>query len=72
MKIAELVTGLRYMVTNEQREFISFLKNSNSISRHELSERQQKLAEELTRAGILDRIYNEESETISYSVPQRR
>lgn len=72
MKIAELVNGLRYMVTNEQREFFNFVKTNSEVNRHELTERQQKLAEELSRAGILNRTYNEESETVTYNLPQRR
>lgn len=72
MKIAELVNGLRYMVTNEHREFINFLKSNSDVCRHDLSERQQALAEELSRAGILNRIYNEESETVTYNIPKRQ
>lgn len=71
MKIAELVTGLRYMITNEQKEFIDMLKQRKTCERHNLDERQQRLAEDMTRSGLLNRVYNEDSKTISYTLPNR-
>lgn len=71
MKIGELVTGLRYMVTNEQREFIKMLKEHIKISRYELDERHQRLAEEMTKIGLIDRIYDEEAETVVYKLQTR-
>jgi hypothetical protein len=71
MKIAELVTGLRYMVTNEQRDFIRLLKEHDSISRYDLDERNQRLAEEMTKIGLINRIYNEETETVVYKLYTR-
>jgi hypothetical protein len=71
MKIAELVTGLRYMVTNEQRDFIRLLKEHDSISRYDLDERNQRLAEEMTKIGLINRIYNEETETVVYKLHTR-
>lgn len=71
MKIGELVTGLRYMVTNEQREFIKMLKEHIKISRYELDERNQRLAEEMTKIGLIDRIYDEEAETVVYKLQTR-
>lgn len=71
MKVSELVTGLRYMVTNEQREFIKLLKEHNILSRYDLDERNQRLAEEMTKIGLIDRIYDEETETIVYKLHTR-
>jgi hypothetical protein len=70
MKIGELVSGLRYMVTNEQRQLINKLKENN-IERHDLEEREQYVAEQMTRSGLIDRNYNEESQTVVYSLPKR-
>lgn len=71
MKIAELFTGLRYMMTNEQKEFIDMLKKEHTIPRTNLEERQQHLAERMTSLGLIDRIYDENSKTISYKLYTR-
>lgn len=66
MKIAELVTGLRYMMTNEQKELFDMLKEQQTLNRYELSERQQEIVEQMTRSGLINRIYNEETKTVAY------
>ena len=68
MKITELVSGLRYMMTQEQKEIVDLLKQQKIISRPDLSERHQRLAEQMTGMGLIDRIYNEKDETISYKL----
>jgi hypothetical protein len=68
MKIGELVSGLKYMVTNEQREVFTLLKQQKEIPRAELDERQNRLAEQMSSQGLIDRIYNEETETVSYKL----
>lgn len=68
MKIAELVTGLRYMMTNEQREMVNLLKKEKTLSRANLEERQQRLAEQMTSMGLIDRIYDENSKTVVYTL----
>jgi hypothetical protein len=68
MKIGELISGLKYMVTNEQREVFSLLKQHNEIPRTELNERQNRLAEQMSSQGLIDRIYNEETKTVSYKL----
>ena len=68
MKIGELVSGLKYMVTNEQREVFTLLKQQKEIPRAELDERQHRLAEQMSSQGLIDRIYNEETETVSYKL----
>jgi len=70
MKIGELVNGLHYMVTNEQRQLINKLKEHN-IERHNLEEREQYVAEQMTKSGLINRNYNEESQTVVYSLPKR-
>jgi hypothetical protein len=71
MKIAELVTGLRYMVTREQQELIDMLKEQQVLNRYDLDERQQEIVEQMSRSGLVDRIYNEESKTVSYKLFRR-
>jgi len=71
MKIGELVTGLRFMINNEQREFINMLKEHIKISRYDLDERHQRLAEEMTKIGLIHRIYDEEKETVVYKLYTR-
>jgi hypothetical protein len=68
MKIGELVSGLKYMVTNEQREVFNLLKQNKEIPRIELDERQNRLAEQMSSQGLIDRIYNEETKTVSYKL----
>jgi len=68
MKIGELISGLKYMVTNEQREVFTLLKQQKEIPRAELDERQNRLAEQMSSQGLIDRIYNEETETVSYKL----
>lgn len=71
MKIVELFTGLRYMMTNEQKEMIALLKKEHTIPRSNLEERQQVLAERMTSLGLIDRIYDENSQTVAYKLYTR-
>lgn len=71
MRIGELTSGLRCMITNEQREFFSLLKEKNTVERHSLEPRQQHLAETMTKLGLIDRIYNEETKTVVYQLFSR-
>ncbi len=71
MKIVELFTGLRYMMTNEQKEMIALLKKEHTIPRSKLEERQQVLAERMTSLGLIDRIYDENSQTVAYKLYTR-
>lgn len=68
MKIAELFTGLRYMMTNEQKEVVDLLKKETSINRYDLDERHQRLAEQMTSLGLIDRIYDEKNKTVAYKL----
>lgn len=72
MRIGELASGLRYMVTNEQREMFKMLRNQDELPRHQLDERHQRLAEVMTKLGLIKRIYNEETETVSYKLFPRQ
>jgi len=71
MRIGELANGLRYMVTNEQSGLLNLIKEHNVISRYDLDERNQRLAEEMTKMGLLDRIYDEKKETVVYKLYTR-
>lgn len=71
MKIAELASGLKIMITNEQQELVKLVKEHNQISRTDLDERKQKLAEDMTGLGLLDRIYDEENQAIIYKLFSR-
>jgi len=72
MKIGELVNGLRYMMTNEQRAFFEMLKELDGVTVNELDQRSQRLAEEMTSIGLIDRQYNEESQETKYILKQRK
>lgn len=68
MKIAELVNGLRYMMTREQKELVDLLKKDSSIERTQLSERHQRLAEQMTSIGLIDRSYDDQTKTVIYKL----
>ena len=61
MKIGQLISGLKYMVTNEQREVFTLLKQHKEMLRTDLDERQHRLAEQMSSQGLIDRIYNDEN-----------
>ena len=71
MKIVELASGIRTMITNEQQELVKLIKEHTQISRTDLDERKQKLAEQMTGLGLLDRIYDEEKQAIIYKLFSR-
>ena len=71
MRMGELFNGLRCMITNEQRGFFETLKELQSVTNDDLDERSQRLAEELTSLGLINRQYNEEKKEIRYSLFQR-
>jgi hypothetical protein len=70
MRICELVNGYYYMITNEQKEFFDILKGNDKY-REELTERQQRLAEEMTGLGIINREYDEEGKKVIYRIFER-
>jgi hypothetical protein len=71
MKIGELSNGLRIMITNEQKELIDSLKEVLTIARQDLTERQQLIAEQMTGLGIIDRVYDDQTESIIYKLFDR-
>jgi hypothetical protein len=71
MKIVELASGIKTMITNEQQELVKEIKESTHICREDLDERKQKLAEQMTSLGLLDRIYDEEKQAIIYKLFSR-
>jgi len=68
MKIVELASGIKTMITNEQQELVKLVKEHNQIDRSDLDERKQKIAEQMTGLGLLDRIYDEEKQAIIYKL----
>lgn len=71
MKIVELASGIKTMITNEQQELVKLVKEHNQIDRTDLDERKQKIAEQMTGLGLLDRIYDEENQAIIYKLFSR-
>ena len=71
MKIVELASGIKTMITNEQQELVTLVKEHSQISRTDLDERKQKIAEQMTGLGLLDRIYDEENQAIIYKLFSR-
>lgn len=71
MKIVELASGIKTMITNEQQELVKLVKEANQIARSDLDERKQKIAEQMTGLGLLDRIYDEENQAIIYKLFNR-
>lgn len=67
MKLGELVNGMLYMVTNEQRNFFNQLKESD-LCRVDLDERTREMAEQMCRAGLIDRNYDEKTESVIYKL----
>ena len=70
MKIGELVDGKFFMITNEQHAFFKQLQEQNLI-RDQLSDREQRLAEEMTSLGIIDREYDDEAKQVIYKLQQK-
>jgi hypothetical protein len=71
MKIVELASGIKTMITNEQQELVKLVKEHTQIDRSDLDERKQKIAEQMTGLGLLDRIYDEENQAIIYKLFNR-
>ncbi len=71
MKIVELASGIKTMITNEQQELVTLVKEHTQIARTDLDERKQKIAEQMTGLGLLDRIYDEENQAIIYKLFSR-
>jgi hypothetical protein len=71
MKIVELASGIKTMITNEQQELVKLVREQTQISRTDLDERKQKIAEQMTGLGLLDRIYDEENQAIIYKLFSR-
>ena len=71
MRIGELVTGLRYMVTNEQRSVFDLLKEMGELDRKQLDERTMQLADQMHSQGLINRQFNEETQEIKYSLYKR-
>lgn len=71
MRIGELVSGLRCMITNEQRVVFEMLKEMNSLVSDDLDERTRYIAERMHTQGLIDRRYDEETKKVSYCLYRR-
>jgi hypothetical protein len=71
MKIVELASGIKTMITNEQQELVKLVKEARHLARIDLDERKQKIAEQMTGLGLLDRVYDEETQTVIYKLFDR-
>lgn len=71
MRIGELVSGLRCMVTNEQRGLFELLKEMGSVKPSELDERGQQVAFDMCSQGLIDRQINEDTQEVSYVLFKR-
>ena len=71
MKIAELASGLKTFLTNEQLDLIRHMKqNNNMLKKEDLTERGAYIAEELTSRGLIEREQDPDDEV--YYTLQRR
>lgn len=71
MKIAELASGLKTVLTNEQLDLIRLLKQNNNVLQHDdLTERGAYIAEELTSRGLIDR-EQDQDEKVYYKLQRR-
>jgi hypothetical protein len=71
MKIAELASGLKTVLTNEQLDLIRLLKQNNNTLKHEdLTERGAYIAEELTSRGLIER-EQDQDEKVYYKLQRR-
>lgn len=71
MKIAELASGLKTVLTNEQLDLIRAIKeNNNVLQKDDLTERGEFIAEELTSRGLIER-EQDQDEKVYYTLQRR-
>lgn len=71
MKIAELASGLKTVLTNEQLDLIRAIKeNNNVLQKDDLTERGEFIAEELTSRGLIER-EQDQDEKVYYKLQRR-
>lgn len=63
MKIVELTNKVLLPITNEEHELLEKFIDESSIPKHQLSEREQTLANQLTVKDVLNR-FNEDGKII--------
>ena len=71
MRLGELVSGLRCMITNEQRGFFEMMREFGELTPDQMDERNQRLAEEMTSMGLIDRHHDEEKQKTTYKLFKR-
>lgn len=65
MKIVELLNNIHVPITNEQADLLGRFQHESKISKNQLNEREQEIANQLTAKDILLR--RNENGTITYT-----
>ena len=65
MKIVELLNNVHIPITNEQADLLGRFQHESKISKNQLNEREQEIANQLTTQDILLR--RNENGTITYT-----
>ena len=65
MKIVELLNNVHIPITNEQADLLGRFQHESKISKNQLNEREQEIANQLTTKDILLR--RNENGTITYT-----
>lgn len=65
MKIVELLNNIQVPITNEQADLLGRFQHESKISKNQLNEREQEIANQLTTQDILLR--RNENGTITYT-----
>lgn len=65
MKIVELLNNIHVPITNEQADLLGRFQHESKISKNQLNEREQEIANQLTTKDILLR--RNENGTITYT-----
>jgi hypothetical protein len=65
MKIVELLNNIHVPITNEQADLLGRFQHESKISKNQLNEREQEIANQLTTQDILLR--RNENGTITYT-----
>lgn len=70
MKIAELASGIKTILTNEQLDLIRLIKQHDALKYDDLTERGAYIAEELTSRGLIERV-QDQNEEVYYKLQRR-
>lgn len=70
MRFAEMASGIKTVLTNEQLDLIRLIKEHDVLNREDLTERGAYIAEELTSRGLIERAQDAE-EKVYYKLQRR-